>query len=280
MLKRGVLLLLLLGLAGPAAAKALRWLVGFHCDTLERVQLARASGRTETRWYCTFSISNRTGMDRDLAPGLFVEAQGKHGEPVRLWGGLDPEVQGSVEARQGRRLLDTVQVQGRLRVDERKDAIAVFGTLPAHTDRVTLYVAGLSSALEARRTGIDYAQILRSGREVWEVSRGAAGGYDLKPIARRIPLGEYQRRSKSGEAARLWKTVREGEEGEGEKGEVCYLLDDPRLNDPEPRAYLERTVLRRWYGRRGDEIQPQLDTYRFEGEDWFLAIEPLNDAKP
>jgi hypothetical protein len=267
-----ILVSLVAALPLAALAKASRWLVDFDCQVLDRVLIPKAAGSAERRWYCVYGITNRTGMDRDLSLGLFVEVSGPRHERLQLLDAIDPEVQKNVEARTGRRYLDTVQVQGRLRVDERKDAIAVFGPLPRESDAICLYVVGLSSVvLEEKRLGSEYDQKLRSGQEVWLLTRGAAGATTLTPLARRIDLAEYQR-CIAAKDPRVWKTVLDGE------GPVHYLLDDERLTATEERRYLERRVLRRRYSRRGDEIQPQLDTYRLDGEDWILAIEPLSKA--
>lgn len=274
MLKRGAAALLacaVVALPLVAFAKASRWLADFDCQILDRVLIPKAVGSSDRRWYCVYGVTNRTGMDRDLALGLFVEVTGPRHERLQIRDIIDPEVQKTVEARTGHRYLDSVQVQGRLRVDERKDAIAVFGPLPRETDTICLYVVGLSSVVEETRLGAEYDQKFRAGQEVWLLTRGAAGATTLSPLARRIDLAEFQRRVAAKET-RVWKTVLDGE------GPVYYLLDDERLTATEPRHYLERMVLRRRYSRRGDEIQPQLDTYKLDGEDWILAIEPLSKA--
>ncbi len=281
-LKRGASALLVCAVAAlplVAFAKASRWLADFDCQVLDRVLIPKAVGSAERHWYCVYGVTNRTGMDRDLALGLFVEVSGPGQERLQRRDTIDPEVQKTVEARTGRRYLDTVQVQGRLRVDERKDAIAVFGPLPREADAICLYVVGLSSVVEETRLGAEYDQKFRSGQEVWLITRGAAGGTTLSPLAQRIELADYQRIAEAKESDKearkkpyLWKTVLDGE------GSVYYLLDDEHLTATEERRYLERMVLRRRYSRRGDEIQPQLDTYKLDGEDWILAVEPLPKA--
>lgn len=277
-LKRGaspwlpaLLVCLVAALPFAVFAKASRWLADFDCQVLDRVLIPKAVGSAERRWYCVYGVTNRTGMDRDLSLGLFVEVSGSRHERLQLRDAIDPEVQKNVEARTGRRYLDAVQVQGRLRADERKDAIAVFGPLPRETDSIRLYVVGLSSVTEETRLGSEYDQKLRSGQEVWMLTRAAAGATTLTPLAPRIDLAEYQRHI-AAKDPRVWKTVLDGE------GAAYYLLDDERLTATDPRRYLERRVLRRRYSRRGDEIQPHLDTYKLDGEDWILAIEPLPKA--
>ncbi len=190
----GLLVGLVVVVPWVAMAKSSRWLADFDCQVLDRVLIPKAVGSAERHWYCVYGITNRTGMDRDLALGLFVEVSGSRHERLQLRDVIDPEVQKTVEARTGHRYLDSVQVQGRLRVDEHKDAIAVFGPLPRETDTLNLYVVGLSSVVEETRLGSEYDQKTRSGQEVWLLTRGAAGATTLSPLARRIDLAEYQRR--------------------------------------------------------------------------------------
>ena len=271
---------LMAAVAFEVGAKAQRWSLDFQSQTLDRLLIPQAIGRPQSRWYATYVLTNNTGADRDVAFSLFVEtdvAAGRPGARVveRHSDAIDPLVQQAVEARTGRRYLDSVQVQGRLRAAEKKEALAVFGPLSPEADRVTLYAVGLSSAVEESRLGADYERMIRGGREVWAVVRGKTGAYDLKPVARRISPVEYAKLVADEKAkVQLWRTVNEAD------GEACYVLDDERLTAAEPRRYLERLVLRRRYARSGDEVQPQLDQYRFQGEDWILAIEPLAPAVP
>ena len=263
----------LLALAGAAQARGGHWLVDFKPGDLDRVLLPQVVGKARRQWYCTFSLTNNTGMDRDLALNLFLETdvtqgRGERKVPERHAGVVDPIVQRAVEARTGKTFLDLVQVQGRLRASERKEALVVFGPVSGEADVATIYVGGLSPAEEAVRLGADYEKMIRSGKDVRLVVRAPGGGSELQPLARRVSKDEYKRLAAGGNV-RLWRTVTEAE------GEVCLVLDHERLAAAEPRRYLERMVLRRRYSRRGDEIQPQLDVYRFDGEDWIVAVEPL-----
>lgn len=263
----------LLALAGAALAGGGHWLVDFKAGDLDRILIPRAVGTARPQWYCSFSLTNNTGMDRDLALSLFLETDVSKGRgegrvPERRSGVVDPIVQRAVEARTGRAYSDLVQVQGRLRASERKEALVVFGPLSAAADVATLYVSGLSPAVEAVRLGADYEKMIRGAKDVRLVVRSPGGGYELQPLARRVSKDEYKRLASEGKT-RLWRTVTEAD------GEVCLVLDHERLAAAEPRRYLERMVLRRRYSRRGDEIQPQLDLYRFDGEDWIVAVEPL-----
>ena len=267
-----------LALGAVAHARSARWLVDFASGDLDRILLPKVVGTARPQWYCSFSLTNNSGMDRDLALSLYLEtdvAKGRDERRVleRRSGIVDPSVQRAVEARTGKAFADLVQAQGRLRASERKEVLAVFGPLSAEADVVTLYVSGLSPAVEESRLGADYDKMIRSGKDVRIVVRNPAGGYALKPLARRVSKDEYKRLSSEGKA-RLWRTVTEAE------GEVCCVLDDECLASTSPQRYLERMVLRRRYSRRGDEIQPQLDLYRFDGEDWIVAVEPLAPSSP
>ena len=275
--------------ASEAVAKSARWRIDFECQTLDRVLVPKVLDTAHQSWYCTYTITNNTGMDRTLALGFFVETDVRTGPPEhrrseRRNDVVDPAAQRLVEARAERRYLDSVQVQGRLRNAERKEGIAVFGPLSAEADVVTLYVTGLSSAVEESRLGEEYQKMIRSGTDVFLVERGKAGGYAFLPLPRRIGRAAYQAMAKDKEGkVPVLRRVTEYD------GEVFYALDDqerltqglaPVLTATEPRRYLERVVLRRRYSRCGDEMQPQLDVYHLDSEDWILVLDPLPPAAP
>lgn len=269
-----ILSVLLLALAAPSApAAGTAWLMGFECRVLDRVFLPEPTGPGRRVWYCTYRLQNGTGMDRDLALGIYVEtdASGLPGRrPERRADVVHPTAQRAVEAHEGRRdpYLDAVQIQGRIRRDASKEGIAVFGELSPETDVVVLYVVGLSSADRVSRLGADYERMIRAGTEVCLFERGRVGGYDLKPLARRIDKTDYQRLSAQGGAS-LLRRVTEFE------GEHFLALDHPMLTDADPHEYVERRILRRRYSRGGDEFQPHLDTYKLDGEDLLLALTPV-----
>jgi hypothetical protein len=129
-------------------------------------------------------------------------------------------------------------------------------------------VIGLSSADRVSRLGADYERMIRAGAEVCLFERGRSGSYDLTPLARRIDKTDYQRLSEQGGAS-LLRRVTEFE------GEHFLSLDHPMLTDAEPHEYVERRILRRRYSRSGDEFQPQLDTFKFDGEDLLVALTPV-----
>ena len=277
-MRMGWVACLVAGLVWEAVAQGQAWMVDLEIQVLDRVLVPRALGASEPQWYGLYAITNGTGMDRDLALSLFVETDVAQGAPERRrrerrFDIVDPTIQKTVEARTGRDpktpFLDAVQVQGRLRAGERKEAIAVFGPLSVEADVVTLYVVGLSPALEKARLGIEYEKMIRAGKEVCAVVRGKAGGYTIEPLARPIDAVLYKRLSSEGKVP-LLRSVTEQE------GEAFYALDDGRITATERRAYLERTVLRFRYRRRADERQPQLDVYQLESKDTLIAIEPLS----
>ena len=281
-----LLSLLLLLTALPAPAGPRDWKVDFEVRALDRVLVPRGAAQSRTGWYCVYRLDNRTGSDRDLALRLFVETDVSHGPPdarraERHCDAVDPSVQRVVEARMGidprQPLLDAIQVQGRIRDGEQREAIAVFWEVSSETDVIDLYVIGLTAAADQSevgkdgrrrgRLGEDFQKMFRAGTKICSVQRSPAGEYAFRPLARRITLPEYKQMDGAGKS--LCRSVNEAE------GEVLYALDDPILVDTEPKHYLEHSVLRLRYRRFGDERKPQLDTYRLELRESFLGIEPL-----
>ncbi len=273
-----LLAVLLLLAALPAPAGPRDWQVDLDIRAMDRVLVPRGAAQDKAVWYCVYRLTNRTGSDRDLALRLFAQTDVTHGAPARRKSELhadavDPAVQRIVEGRLGvdprQPLLDAVRMQGRVREGEQKDGIAVFGEISAEADVIDVFVVGLSAAGEQSRIGKDYQDLIKSGTPVYTVQRAAAGEYSFFPLARRITPLEFKDMTAAGKITSLHQTVSEAE------GKVLYALDDARLTETAPKRYLERMVLRLRYRRAGDERKPQLDVYRAEGREAFLAVEPL-----
>lgn len=256
-----------------ASARPGRWTLDFACEAFDRVLIPQPVGPSERHWYCLYSVSNPSGMDRELTLRLMVQAETSAGRCLEHWDVADPTVQKAVQAHRGRNYLDAVQMQGRLRVDERKDGIAVFGPLSPETDRIRLHVLGLSAPVILERKPADFERLGREGREVLLLTRGPDGACSLVSPFRHLDGVAYDRLSPD-EKAKAWP-------GPDAGGSPSWrMLDTARLPGDAAAHYQERQALRRTYARRGDEVRAQLDVYRLESEDWVLVAEPAQGPCP
>ncbi|GEM_PF-5187822 len=269
-----ILLVLLAVVEAPAGPRD--WQVDFEVRALDRVLVPRGAAQARPSWYCAYRLTNRSGSDRDLALRLFVETDVSRGVPGRRKAerhsdAVDPAVQRVVEGNLGtdprQPLLDAIRMQGRIRDGEQKDGIAVFGEVSAEADIVDLYVVGLSAAVHKSRLGEDYQKMIRAGTSVHVVQRDPTGEYSFLPLARRVSALEFKDLQIAGKPTTRMVTEAQGE--------ILCILDHPILTDVEQKRFLERTVLHLRYRRSGDERRPQLDVYRADGQETFLAIEAI-----
>ena len=92
--------------------------------------------------YTTYTVTNKTGADRDVAPIFQVET-----DTGQITFAIpSPHIVKAINKKHGKTFLDIDKIAGTLKNDESKQGVAVFRNLDAKADHVKVYISGLTNA--------------------------------------------------------------------------------------------------------------------------------------
>jgi hypothetical protein len=224
--------------AGVPNAK--RWALDFSHGPVRRVEVDAGAGRISTMLYMTMTVENKTPFPRAWRP--FVTGWADSRQAPYVAGGYVNALPGirAIEGNDALQLIDTTGwkkgEEGQIAKDEKKQVVAVFGTIDPHWAMFRIQVEGLVdpiTTLKVRKFGdkIVYdetAYAERNAKTMEEIQAAArASGADVPQ-----PVAEYQE-------------VR------------------------------ERRVRAIYYSRQGDEFRPEDDPIRFVKEQWEVLGDPV-----
>lgn len=115
------------------------WELDFSCKSPRVIERVEGS-KLEVYTYVVYEVTNRTGVEVDFYPTLEIETD--NGEVTRS--GVYPEVFAIISESFVSTVLDFKDMIGIIKPGETKRGIAIFKGSDPGTDKLTIYVAGLT----------------------------------------------------------------------------------------------------------------------------------------
>jgi hypothetical protein len=223
----------------PAVA-AKRWALEFSHGPLRRAEIDAGAGRISTVLYMTITVENKTAFPRDWRP--FVTGWADSRETPYIAAGY-PGALEKIRSLEGNETLQAIDTtgwrkgdEGKIAKDEKKQLVAIFGSVDPHWAGFRVQVEGLVdpiTTLKVRKFGD-------------------------KTIYDESAYGE-----------RNAKTMKELEDAARASGaEIPAPV-------PEYQEVRERRVRAIYHARQGDEYRPEDDPIRFVKEQWEVLGDPL-----
>ena len=225
--------------SNPAAA-AKRWALDFSHGPLRRVEVDAGAGRVSTMLYMTITVENKTAFPREWRP--FVTGWSDSRPTPYVAGGYSTALT-KIRTQEGNDALQAIDTtgwrkgdEGKIAKDEKKQLVAIFGSIDPHWASFRVQVEGLVdpiTTLKVRKYG---------DKLVYE---------------------------ETAYADRNAKTMKELEDAARAAGAE---VPQPTAEYQEVRERRARAI---YYSRQGDEFRPEDDPIRFDKEQWEVLGDPL-----
>lgn len=250
--------------------------VTFIPGKLEKVVVEDPVDSPTPYWVMPYKLVNETGISRDMGMRLFLQIDVKDldGNPKRYYAIDQGEVHSNYENRAGRRYLTHAQMQGKLLRNQVKEGLAVFPSVDPHTDKIDVYVVGLSPAKRRVRTGDELRKLVSDRIHLREAERTEDFEERYLPTLKRISREEFDRLKREGRESEVFQFV----EMDAEPPEYIRYYKLNHLFFQVLRApFRERWILVMRFTRQGDAFQTEMDMVRSRGHRWLLAVEKLEE---